>query len=110
MRYNSGRAKSGWCGAVRCRAAQSRRYVMSASHSEFRPLGQPRRRRRRGGFTLVELLVVVGILILIIGILVPVVGRARAQAARTVCVKQLQTLGQAVIAFGVEHNATFPTC
>jgi prepilin-type processing-associated H-X9-DG protein len=67
-------------------------------------------RRRRSGFSLVEILVVVGVLIVLISILVPVVSKARAQASRTKCTNSLRTLGQAVTAFAGEHNATLPTC
>lgn len=86
--------------------------MSSASSSSFRPLHVRQRRsgRRGGGFSLIELMVVVGILVLLAAILIPVVGRARGQAIRTVCIKQLQTLGQAIIAFEGEHNSNLPTC
>jgi prepilin-type processing-associated H-X9-DG protein/prepilin-type N-terminal cleavage/methylation domain-containing protein len=83
---------------------------MSASYSGFRPAVNRRRRRRSGGFTLVELLVVLGILVLIASILIPVVSRARGQAVRVQCVNQMKNLGHAITLFAGDHNATLPTC
>jgi prepilin-type N-terminal cleavage/methylation domain-containing protein/prepilin-type processing-associated H-X9-DG protein len=57
------------------------------------------RRRRRDGFTLVELMVVIGIILILISILVPVVSRARQQAKATTCLANLRSLGQAFIGY-----------
>src|SRR2546430_1081944 len=63
---------------------------------------------KRRAFTLVELLVVMGIIAVLIALLLPALYRAREQAKTTRCLSNLRQLGQAAFAFAAENRGSLP--
>jgi prepilin-type processing-associated H-X9-DG protein/prepilin-type N-terminal cleavage/methylation domain-containing protein len=62
------------------------------------------RGRRFRGFTLVELLVVIGIIAIVLGLLLPVVNRARQQAQAITCASHLAQLGKQWQSYAAENR------
>jgi prepilin-type processing-associated H-X9-DG protein/prepilin-type N-terminal cleavage/methylation domain-containing protein len=73
------------------------------------PSGTPTQAGRAGtGFTLVELLVVIGIVALLIAMLFPALARAR-EAARTVaCASNIRQIGISTFAYAARNDGYFP--
>lgn len=62
----------------------------------------------RRAFSLVELLVVIGIIALLIAILLPVMSKAREQSRRTKCLANLRSIGQALFVYANNHRDRLP--
>ena len=67
-----------------------------------RPARAPR------AFTLVELLVVIGIIAILIVTLMPALNKAREQSVRTECAAYMRQWGQALAAYAAQHKGAFP--
>lgn len=63
---------------------------------------------RRTGFTLVELLVVIGIIMTLAGILFPVFAQAREKTRQTSCLSNTRQIGTAIHLYLQDYDETFP--
>jgi prepilin-type N-terminal cleavage/methylation domain-containing protein/prepilin-type processing-associated H-X9-DG protein len=66
--------------------------------------------RRTRGFTLVELLVVIGIIALLVSILLPALNKARMQAAMIKCQSNMRQMMLAVNIYASENKSQLPFC
>jgi prepilin-type processing-associated H-X9-DG protein len=61
-------------------------------------------RKRSAAFTLVELLVVIGVVMVLVAVLLGVVGRARSAAARAACANNLRQIGHGLVLYAQEFG------
>jgi prepilin-type N-terminal cleavage/methylation domain-containing protein/prepilin-type processing-associated H-X9-DG protein len=64
--------------------------------------------RRHRGFTLVELLVVIGIIALLVSILLPALGKARKSATKIKCANNLRSVGQSLFTYAAANKGYMP--
>src|SRR5262245_27178781 len=64
--------------------------------------------RKAKAFTLVELLVVIGIIAVLIAILLPTISKAQAMAQRTKCLSGIRELGNALRMYAVQNRDQIP--
>lgn len=62
----------------------------------------------RQGMTLVELMVVIGLICVLVGLLLPAVRRARQQAYQAQCASQLHQLGVALVNYSNDNSGWLP--
>src|SRR4051794_5787340 len=60
------------------------------------------RGHRRRGFTLVELLVVIGIIAVLVAILLPSLNKVRDSAKKTACLANLRSIGQLIQMYAIQ--------
>jgi prepilin-type N-terminal cleavage/methylation domain-containing protein len=83
-----------------CQPQQAAELIDNPRHPEFL--------KRAAGFTLVELLVVIGIIAVLIGILLPALSRAREKSRQVACLSNLHQIGLAIRMYSNDNRDHYP--
>jgi len=81
----------------------------TATHSVDCLVASPPWRRKQAGFTLVELLVVIGIIAVLVAMLLPALNKARFQANLISCASNLRQLGMVMMQYANDNQGAVPT-
>src|SRR5436190_16548494 len=84
--------------------------LFARERSRFQILRPYMRINRRRAFTLVELLVVIAIIALLIAVLLPVLGRAKESANRSVCLSNHKQILLAISFYANDNKGYLPHC
>lgn len=85
-----------------CKNKRMNQFANSRAHP-FRNAGTS-----HAGFTLIEILIVIGIIALLAGLLFPVFGRARENGKRTSCASNLKQIGLGMMLYVQDNGRRFP--
>jgi len=66
------------------------------------------RQRKRAGFTLIEFMVVLAIILLLVSLLLPLLAMSRDNAYRVTCTSNQRHITQAVMMWAQDHEETYP--
>ena len=64
--------------------------------------------RKRFGFTMIELLVVISVILILAGIITPVVNKVKRRAQRVKCLSNIRQCGQAIVMYTQDYDDRVP--
>ena len=114
IEFSTGRPASGQryrSPAIRARWVDSGRLGKINGRNSSRPKGvavMKSKRTRPTAFTLVELLVVIGIIAILVGLLLPALDKAHVQAQQLQCMSNLRQWGTAYLIYAEQNENYFP--
>lgn len=84
--------------------------VLTGRRHAIHPIGRTIMSKRRRGFTILELIIVIGIIGLLVALLVPAIQQARETARRNQCANNLRQIGLALHNYHGTHDVFPPWC
>ena len=64
--------------------------------------------KRKMGFTMIELLVVISVILILAGIITPVVNKVKRKAKRVQCLSNIRQCGQAIVMYSQDYDDKLP--